>query len=204
MTNRIICKLACLIIFFTALCSQGFGQFEEGQATIQSSPIIGAAIIPGAIGTNTYTSFSEGVNRKITNVVTFKINEKLTSLFFKSNFTATVYLKIESWKVSNPLSTTIQTQFQSLTVNYDTIAGAKYNVRSYLVLDTSQQVTITVDTITITGNVGWDPKPALFLESEMRIIRYYKLSNLPAALTPKTLTCAATEDELNVSWTYCN
>ena len=180
--KRIISKLAFVFIFSAALHLPAVAQFEEGKETIILTPVAGAAIIPGVTNTITYINNGEAT-KKITNIVTLKINEQATT-FFKTNFTAAVNLKIESWAVSNPLSSTIQTQFQTLTVNYDTATGAKYDTRSYILSGLAEQVKITVQTINITGYTGWDPTPLLQLENEMRVLRYYDLSGNTGILTP--------------------
>lgn len=200
MLKGITCKRYSLVIFFLGLLLPSIAQFEEGAETISLNFIQGSAIIPGANTTITYSNTGE-VSKKIKNIITFKINEQ-SNTFFASSFTAVVYLKIESWAVSNPLSSTVQTQFQSLTLNYNGATGSKYDVMSYLLLSPAEQVRVTVDTINITGNAGWDPIRVLKLENEMRVTRYNNLSNSPAMLAPVSLSAVDATDALNVSWSW--
>lgn len=190
-----------MLINLTALGIPATAQFEEGKETVILKPIIGSAITAGASGIVTCSASQGEVSKRVQNIITLKINEQ-SSPFFRSGFSATVYLKIELWAKSDPLSTDIQTQYKSLAVNYDPATGARYNVRSYFLLNAAEQVKITVDTITITGNTGWDPTPVLQLENEMRVLRYYSLSNDAAILTPSFNAPVDNNDATVVSWIW--
>ena len=153
MIKRTICRLAYALIYLIAIHVPAVAQFEEGKETIILNSIVGSAIIPGATKTVIYSKAPGEADKKIKNIVTLKINEQSTT-FFKSDFTAVVDLKIESWEFSNPLSTTIQIQYKSLEVNFASAVGASFDARAYVLPGISQQVKITVESITITGNTN--------------------------------------------------
>jgi hypothetical protein len=204
MIKRLTCKLALLTVVIMALQIRAYAQFEEGKETIILATLQGAIaqLNNGANVTTTYAASAGEVTKTIKNIVTFKLNEKSLNIFFKTNFTATVNLKIESWASSNPLSTTIQTQYRPLTINYDTTTGAKYNVSAYILLPLAEQVKVTIDTITITGNVGYSPTPMLVLENEMRVLRYFNLSSDTNILKPATLGNVDRTDADSIYWTW--
>ncbi|MEO7767792.1 MAG: hypothetical protein ABIS01_10210, partial [Ferruginibacter sp.] len=91
---------------------------------------------------------------------------------------------------------------RTLKVNFDNTPSARYDVMAYYVTGLSEQVKITVDTVNVTGNTGWDPTPALQLENEMKVLRYYSLSNNAAFLKPLSLSAANSIDAIAVSWTW--
>ncbi|MEO6549320.1 MAG: LamG-like jellyroll fold domain-containing protein [Ferruginibacter sp.] len=73
---------------------------------------------------------------------------------------------------------------------------------AYYTSGPSEQVKITVDTINVSGNVGWNPTPVLQLENEMKVIRYYKLSNNLAVLKPVSMIAVDKIDMIAISWSW--
>lgn len=198
MRNNIFCRLCCLCLFLNVSIFS-FSQFEEGIEGVTLSPIIGNAINNGAKSTVGYKSYGE-VSRKIKNIVSFRIDESDTLLYFASGFSATVNFSLET-KVM-PAGSWISAP-KSLTVGYDTTRGSKYNVRAYIVLPAEyDSVRVTVTGLTITGQSGWNPKPILILENEIRVLRYYTLTTNPALLNPTSNQKVGLEDALKVKWSW--
>jgi len=176
-------KLIFLLLLAFIAKEDLYAQFEEGQPFGISTPIEGTNIVTNATNTVTYTSAGE-TSKKISNIITFKINEQ-SNIYFASAFTATVNLTIESWPALSGSGNQPHTETQNLTINYDPATGAKYNVRSYYVLPSSnEQVKITVNRIAVTGASGWAPLQVLQLENEMKVLRYYTLSAKATDLAP--------------------
>ncbi len=194
-------KLLILSIMFL-FAQVSFAQFEEGKTnSFTKLPlIIGTGILTGA--SNTYTYAPDAANNEITsnvkikNNITLRINENLATPFFATNFTATVYYTVvtKATATSNPVTIP-----GSLTVNYDKALGAKYTSVSYKTLPSSQVVTLTVNSVNITGATGWNPLTVLSLENNITEIRYYDLQNNLAIVNAPVLQ---TPDALYVSWSW--
>src|ERR1700733_4438150 len=137
MIKRTLCRLVLILISLIGLGVPAMAQFEEGKQTSVSNHLDSSFIIAGAVDSIVYSAIPGEVAKKITNVITFKINEQ-SATFFKSGFTAIVYLKIESWAKSDDLA--IQTQYRSLRLNYDSATGAKYDVRAYTIPPPSEKI----------------------------------------------------------------
>jgi len=182
---------------------QAFAQFEEGKEQVTVSKITGSVLnntspYPSAIQTYSAGGFEDAARKKIRNVVWFKLNENATTVM-ASGFTATVTFSIESKATlaSSPVTTT-----KALTINYNNTSGAKYIPTAYIVLPFAEEIKITVQNLSVSGNVGWSPTPLLELSNEMSVIRYYTLSNNSSLLQPAFLTPVNNTDHLTVSWTW--
>lgn len=154
-------------------------QFEEGKEEDISVPLIGSSIVVSAADSVLYVNLGEDSN-KIKNIITLKIDET-SNTYLVSSFSATVNFDVFTWVTlaSSPVQT-----HRSLHVNYDKTDGAKYKVRSYITLPSSEKVKIVVTGITIADTTGtWNALDFLQLDNEMRILRYYTLSNNPTILT---------------------
>lgn len=202
MRKDIFCRLCLLFAGFFFIQQSSYAQFEEGkEEIIFGLPALnGTGITSAASNTTTYAYAGEDSGKtKIKNIITFKINENST-VSLLSNFTATVYLKI---KTKDTLTSSYDSTLETLTVNYDNAVGAKFNVRAYLVLPRAEVVTMIVDSIHITGYTGsWNPINVLQLENEMRILRYFTLSDNPTYLTPSFNTAVNDTDAVVVSWVW--
>ncbi|MCP9751013.1 DUF6443 domain-containing protein [Ferruginibacter sp. HRS2-29] len=197
---RSVIFLLCTSLLFLSANAQ----FEEGKRDIRSGyPRMEGTNLsntsPHPSNTLTYAATSGETGKTIQNIITFKINES-SSVYFASGFTATVYFTIDS---KDTITSTAVTTHKSLTVNFDKAPGAKYDVRSYIVLPTAQQeVKVTVDSINVTGQSGWDPRAVLELENEMRIVRYYDLSSVASQLLPISVSDTNKTDALKVVWNW--
>lgn len=192
--------LSALILF--GLRQEAHAQFEEGKQDITLMPLIGSGIATGANNTISYSNQGEISSlTQIKNIITLRIDEQST-IFPLSAFTAQVNFTVDARATVSPQSA-LQTTTNSLTVNYDPATGAKYNVRAYLALDQMQEVKITVNSITISGQTGsWTPISLLRLENEMRVLRYYQLSYDASVLTPTFNSPVNNTDALAVSWSW--
>ena len=200
MKKNIFYKLFFLSVVILFAQQRGYAQFEEGkEEVIFGLPALnGNLIAAAATNTTTYTDGGEDTC-KIKNIVTFKINENSQN-FLYSSFTATVYLKL---KTKLTLASSFDSTFKTLTVNYDNTAGAKYNVRAYILLPRAEVVQLIVDSIHVSGYSGsWNPINVLQLENEMRMLRYYSLSNNPTYLTPTFTSPVNDTDAVHVSWNW--
>ncbi len=190
-----------LIFFVIALISTQnlFAQFEEGKEEVYYARIKGDSLLAPANASRTLTCpVSPGekiADRKIKNIITFKINEEDLT-YLPASFTAVVNFTIET--STNPTPVT-----KSLTVNYDKTDGAKYNVRDYIVLTTGEtMVKITVTGITPNNTTGFNPRLVLQLENEMRVLRYFDLATTTPLLTPTFNSVINNTDAINVSWSW--
>lgn len=211
-----------LIIFILGMMATGVAraQFEEGHASQQLNSISCTQPMPSVPNTVPYTKLTE-TSRKIRNLVRFKFNELATTggagtpfVYFKSPFMAVATLKVELWNsASTGGGSPDQTQTQTLTVNYDPAAGAKYNPIAYILLNPTgafEQVRVTIDSVTITGLTnGWtnaNVLPLLTVENEMDVIRYYSLSTSSSLLAPMnfsgTYDGVNHSDQVAVSWKF--
>ncbi len=181
---------------------QVVAQFEEGKQDIILTHLDGSAIASSANITTAYSSNGE-LRHNILNIVTLKIDE-LSPVFPQSAFIATVAFTADTRETVSPQSA-LRTSTGQLVVNYDPATGAKYNVRNYTQLLTSEEVKITINSITITGKTGtWDPMPLLHIENEMRITRYFVMPSNATTLTPTFNTPSNYTDAVGVSWTWNN
>jgi RHS repeat-associated protein len=202
MIKRFLTALVLPSLFILLLQQKVSAQFEEGKQDIILTHLDGTAITDGANIPTTYSGNGE-INHTIVNIVTLKIDEQ-SATFPLSAFTATLDFTAETRATVSPQST-LRTDHGQLIVNYDPATGAKYNVRSYQQLLISEDVKITVDHIAITGQTGtWNPLSLLHLENEMRITRYFLMSNDPATLVPTFNNANNYTDALGVSWNWNN
>jgi len=200
MRRNIFYKLFLLFAGTFFLQQRGLAQFEEGKEEIIFGlpALSGAGIYANANNTTTYTNTSEDSN-KIKNIITLKINEN-SNVSLVSGFTATVYLKV---KTKTTLASSYDSTIKVLTVNYDSTTGSKYNVRAYIILPRAEEVKIIVDSVNVSGYSGaWNPLDVLELENEMRILRYYTLSNNSTYLTPTFNSAVNDTDAVHVSWIW--
>lgn len=199
MRNSFITHIFLTLLFLgTRLIA--FGQFEEGREVITHSVFQGATFAVNNTASLTYSAGGEAA-RRIRNIVTLRWDEEQKSLFFQTPFTATVYLKIDRWPT---LSASVQTQYQALTINYDTTTGSRYNPMSYVLLDESEKVQVTIDTISINGipGNGWTPISVLQVDHEMRVLRTYSFSNVGANLNASYNPPQDSTDAVKVSWVW--
>jgi YD repeat-containing protein len=199
MRNTIFYKLLFSFLCLAATGSVIHAQFEEGRSTVTVAPIIGNTIITGANSTVSYSNTGEN-SRRIKNIISFRYDED-TTVYFASGFTATVNFTLETQvTVGSPV---VVSPTKTLVISYDKTANAKYNVRGYIVLPSEYEVVkVVVSSISITGNSGWDPKPLLKLENEIRILRYFTLSNNPTYLSPAFNAKVTYPDALGISWSW--
>jgi len=189
--------LQVIILLFQ---QKGLAQFEEGKEEILFGlpALNGPAIVASANNTTTYGNSNEDSNR-IKNIITLKINEN-SNVYLASGFSATISFTVDSWET---LASSAVQDTKTLTVNYDTTTGAKYTSRAYLIIPKAEKLKITVTNVSITGQSGgWNPLDVLQLENEMRILRYYTLSNNTSYLTPSFASPVNNTDALSVSWTW--
>ena len=190
-----------LIFFVIALVSTQnlFAQFEEGKEEVYYARIKGDSLLTPTSASRTLicpASPGERVaDRKIKNIITFKINEEDLT-YLPASFTAVVDFDMVTSSNSTPAH-------KQLTVNYDKTDGAKYNVRDYIVLPAGDtMVKITVTGITPNNTSGFNPRLVLQLENEMRVLRYYNLATLTSLLTPSFNSPVNNIDAVNVSWNW--
>jgi RHS repeat-associated protein len=222
MRNNFLKGVFCRFFFSLLVLAPGRlrAQFEEGQASQQTNTISCNQALPSVPNALTYSSLGEA-NKTIRNIVRLKINEVALStatgtplLYYNSGFTANVTLKIELWLIAPaPGVNPDLLQTPVLTVNYDPAGGNKYVPIDNLLLNGTaayQQVRVTITAITITGmSNGWTSAnvlPLLTVENEMRLLRYFPLSNTASLLSPTTLTGTydgvSHSDQLAVAWTF--
>jgi YD repeat-containing protein len=202
MRSYLFKKLSVAALLLLGMSRGSYAQFEEGKELVTVTKITGAALAtttPSATQTYAPDAYENQPQKKIKNIIWFKIDENSTT-FFASGFQATVNFNIES-KVT--LASSTVTTSKSLTVNFDNTAGATYKPIAYLELPVAEYVKVIVTSpVSITGHSGWDPTPILELSNEMRVIRYYDLSTNPTLLTPTFGTAVNNTDNLAVSWTW--
>lgn len=148
-------------------------------------------------------SFTAGTesSKAIKNIITLGIKEE-TPLVIPADFTAVVKVKIEYGPNASSVNTI---NSQTLTVSYTKAEGVKYNARNYFHFDGAAYVNITLVEVptTLVGTI--DIRNLLYVENEMRVTRYYKMSTNLNILKPATFTHtapAAGADEMAVSWTW--
>lgn len=190
-----------LIFFIIALLNVQniFAQFEEGKEEVYYARIKGDSLLSPANAFRTLTCLTVSgeklADRKIKNIITFKINEEDLT-YLPASFTAVVNFTIETSTDPTPVA-------KSLTVNYDKTSAAKYNVRDYIVLPTAEtMVKITVTGITPNNTTGFNPRLVLQLENEMRVLRYFDLAASTPLLTPAFNSPVNNIDAVNVSWNW--
>jgi hypothetical protein len=195
MRKSILSKL--FFLAFALLTAQHVSaQFEEGKEDVSIGKITGSSIVVNATDTRTYTAASGEINKKIKNIISFKINEDDTTTYLQSSFTAVVNFTIET--TSNPTAVS-----KSLTINFNKTDGAKYDPRNYIVLPTEEaMVKIKVTGLTITGASGWSPIPVLQLENTIKVLRYFNLATSSGLLTPTFSAPVNMTDALHVSWSW--
>lgn len=174
-------------------------QFEEG---IEMPVVYGLPALKGsnlaAHASNTTQYSNQGEYRAgITNIISFKLHEN-EGLYFKSNFSADVLVDLELTDSNGVVST----RSVNLKVRYDKAAGSRYAVRDYVSYKDYRKVKITVNTVTVSGAVGWDPKAVLEVENEMRIRRYYNLSGTSSDLAATLSSSQPTSDVLEIKWGF--
>ena len=200
MRKSIFYKVILLQVIILLFQQKGLAQFEEGKEEILFGlpALNGPAIVASANNTTTYGNSNEDSNR-IKNIITLKINEN-SNVYLASGFSATISFTVDSWET---LASSAVQDTKTLTVNYDTTTGAKYTSRAYLIIPKAEKLKITVTNVSITGQSGgWNPLDVLQLENEMRILRYYTLSNNTSYLTPSFASPVNNTDALSVSWTW--
>ncbi|KAA2243183.1 hypothetical protein F0L74_11755 [Chitinophaga agrisoli] len=131
---------------------------------------------------------------KVTNIVTFKINE-YAPVYLPAQFTATARIRVIYTTRDHTIDSVTE---KVLEINYDTAKA--YAVRSSFVFRDAHEVTVKVLDITtsISGVI-----PALVLENELQAQPAYKLSCIDDAVHKITLDVAAntdSTDELRVTW----
>jgi RHS repeat-associated protein len=154
-----------------------------------------------ALDYNVLPQLSAQVNKEITNVITFEINEE-TNKFIPQSFSAQVQILIEyGHSAAGPLNSVTKT----LVVNYDAAASAKFNAKQYYSFSGAEYVKVSLQAITapVLGNL--DTRDVLQLKNEMKIKRYFALSS--SAITPTlfnhtTPAAGATADQLTVNWQW--
>ncbi len=201
-------KLILSILLIVTCQFDLLAQFEEGRALPPiSSKLIGTSIAPDSSRTSEYTNMGED-SYKLKNVISFYIREvDGAGTYFASSFTATVIFNLELTVNGVPASPVSDT----LTINYDTTTGSKYNVRAYILLpEQAEKAKITVTGLSITGASGWNPISVLQLDNDIRVLQYYdalggsvltadSLSGMPSNPGNPELS-----DELNVSWMWAH
>ncbi|MBS1512422.1 MAG: hypothetical protein JST86_16370, partial [Bacteroidetes bacterium] len=199
MIHKNIYRIISIVAVLFILWSPAHAQFQEGTVM----PAIGgypeldsSSLVNGAYSTVSYTPFAS--NDKIVNVITLKIDEG-KSVYFASSFTARVSLTLDCTDYSGAVTTVSNIKLQ---VNYDSTTGAKYTTSDYKTYKGYKTLKVTVDTITITGYSGWNPRDVLEVTNEIRAIRYYSLSSSSGDLAPTLSTSQPTTDVLLLSWYY--
>jgi len=179
---------------------QLLAQFEEGKKDVTVGHIDSTNIVNGAVNTVTYAATADEASKQIQNIISLKIDEQ-SGILPLSNFSIIVYFTVESILIGG----TTTSQSASLLVNYDTTTGAKYNVRSYIVVPSATQVKVTISSVSVTSTGSWNPLRMLRLENEMRTVRYYTMSLTSADLTPSFVaipTLPSVIDSLPVAWAW--
>ena len=194
----ILLIFSCLTVFIS------YGQFEEGKLDIRSGyPRLEGVNLsntsPYPTNTLTYAPTADQMGRTIKNIITFKINEN-SSRYFASGFKATISFTVES---RTSVGGAVVSTSKTLEVNYDKTPGSKFDALAYIVLPEEQEeVKVTVNSLTISGQSGWDPREVLELVNEMRVLRYYNLSTVTSELTPLSVSDTNKIDALKVVWNW--
>jgi hypothetical protein len=192
----------CMILLWS-LCF-GIPVFAKGSGGIEANY---SALITGTSSTANSTALDIGssislsypnaneVSKEIKNVITLSVFEE-TSSYLPSNFTASVRVKIEYGHSSSSFTE----KEQVFAVTYNKGEGEKYDAKNYLVFDNAEFVRLTVLQITAPGLGNLDIRQVLRLQNEMRVMRYYELSN---GITPSNFPNEnPTSDALNISWSW--
>ncbi|GAO44102.1 hypothetical protein FPE01S_03_01410 [Flavihumibacter petaseus NBRC 106054] len=179
-----------------------------GDEGIKDDPVVmrltGTSGSTGLLLNNTAAiTFAAGTesSKTIKNIITLGIKEE-TPLVIPADFTAVVKVKIEYGPNASSVNTISS---QTLTVTYTKAEGLKYNARNYFHFDGAAYVKITLVEVPSNLSGTIDVRNLIYVENEMRVTRYYKLSTNLATLKPATFTHtapAAGADEMDVAWTW--
>jgi len=190
-------KLSLLAILLCFL-QPANAQFQEGTALvpIESHILYDTLQWSGVNTTTSYTTWS--LTDKVVNVITFKIDEAKKK-YYASNFTAHASVTLLFTAFNGDTSSVKNVKFD---LNYDSATGAKYTTRDYKTYKGYKEVKLTIDTLNIAGNTGWNPVYVLAFTNEILPVRYYNLSTTPADLLPSLTPSQPTSDVLQLLWNY--
>ena len=195
---------SCLLLL--CLCSfrqAAMAQFEEGRRTCKLDTF--SVYTTGAADTNTHSysgDESAQVDRKISDILTFKIKEQSDAVRL-SGFTATINYSATLTRVIG--SSTPEQVNSQVVLTYDTVTGSKNDVRIYRVFDNYERVFITINSVTISNAApGWDPRYLISIAHEMAVTRYYNMSSTTAMAAPGFIDEQDFTDALKLSWSWAS
>lgn len=133
---------------------------------------------------------------RIKNIVSLRLKEDSSAAFTK-NFTVKVPVRLLITDSANTLDTSTVLHLQ---INYDTLAGASYDVQSYGVFYNAYKVSAKILGVDSgSTNLGFEVSAFLTLHNDMEITREYVFGCAPATMILDTAYDAA-NGELVVSW----
>ncbi|MBL7726084.1 MAG: hypothetical protein JNM68_00285, partial [Dinghuibacter sp.] len=132
---------------------------------------------------------------KVTNLVTFKVNE-FSNRVLPDSFTAKVKFRIDLYTSA----TSFTTEYDSLTIGYHKNTGYKRVATYVAATGYKAVVTLTHDIVIEGGAAAADVLPALMLENEIQVNRNYVFSCSSPIQTVSYANTVSAKGELEVSW----
>ncbi|MCW3104301.1 MAG: repeat-associated core domain protein [Bacteroidetes bacterium] len=170
------------------------------QSTTAAPVIIDSASAEVEIST---PGVSGAADYRIRNIISLKVDQA-SDTFLTAATTVRTWLTVYRWDKTNTLIT--PTRNESLVVSVNNRYNRQTIDLSSLKLADGYKVKVVIDSITVNGfSVDTLPK-YVYVESEIRMDRYYDFSSVIAdpvtgiLLTPVNTDCDTTTDELQIMW----